>query len=337
MVTAPRSVLITGITGQDGYYLSRLLIDKGCEVHGLASASSPEARLEGVVMHAGDLTDGSHLDALLDAVRPSEVYHFAALSSVGLSFELPLLTANITGMGTVRMLEAVRQYQRRSGQGVRFFHASSSEVFGTAAPSPQDETTPFHPRSPYACAKAFAHWQTVNYREAYGLFACNGILFSHESPRRGEAYVTRKITRAAARIKLGLEQTLKLGNLDAGRDWGFAGDYVEAVWLMLQQDQPDDYVIATGETHTVREFVAEVFGSLDLDWREHVEIDPKLLRPADAAAHCGNAGKARRVLGWEPKVTFRELARMMAEHDLALAQREKLLSDLESGGGTGGS
>jgi GDPmannose 4,6-dehydratase len=255
-------------------------------------------------------------------VEPTEIYNLGAQSHVQLSFELPVYTGLVTGLGTLKLLEAVRQHQNRTSREVRFYQASSSEMFGKAVQSPQNEETPFHPRSPYACAKAYACWQTINYREAYGMFAVNGILFNHESPRRGETFVTRKITRAATRIKLGLAHELRLGNLDARRDWGFAGDFVEAMWLMLQQDEPDDYVVATGETHSVRDFLDEVFGYLDLDWNEYVKIDPQFYRPAEVDELRGDAAKARRVLNWRPRVAFRELARMMTDADLALAQRE---------------
>jgi GDPmannose 4,6-dehydratase len=239
-----------------------------------------------------------------------------------LSFELPVYTGLVTGLGALKLLEAIRQYQNRSGQRVKFYQASSSEMFGKVRQTPQNEETPFHPRSPYACAKVYAYWQTINYREAYGMFACNGILFNHESPRRGETFVTRKITRAATRIKLGLAQELRLGNLDARRDWGFAGDFVEAMWLMLQQHQPDDFVVATGETHSVREFLDEVFGYLELDWKQYVQIDAQLYRPAEVDFLQGNSTKARQILTWQPRVTFRELAHMMTDADMKLAQRE---------------
>lgn len=312
----PRSSLITGISGQDGSYLTELLLSKGYDVHGLVQYGRRELCDPRVKLHYADLTDSSALLPILERARPDEVYHLGAQSHVRLSFDLPVHTVDVTGLGTLRMLEAVRQYQRLSGQQVKFYQASSSEMFGKVAETPQNESTPFHPRSPYACAKLFAHWQTVNYREAYGMFACSGILFNHESPRRGINFVTRKITLAATRIKLGLQDRLSLGNLDAVRDWGFAGDYVEAMWRMLQHDTPDDYVIATGQTHTVREFLEEVFSHLDLDWREYVEIDPNLFRPAEVDILCGDASKARRVLGWQPKVGFHELARMMADADL---------------------
>ncbi|HUG91019.1 MAG TPA: GDP-mannose 4,6-dehydratase [Planctomycetaceae bacterium] len=321
-----RTALITGIGGQDGSYLAELLLDKGYAVHGLAACGHAATHTPDTTIHYADLTDGSNLGLILDEVRPDEVYHLAAQSHVRLSFDVPVYTVNVTGLGTLRLLEAIRQHQHRSRRGVRFYQASSSEMFGKAARSPQDEATPFHPRSPYACAKVYAYWQTINYREAYGMFASNGILFNHESPRRGEAFVTRKITRAAGRIKVGLQQKLPLGNLDARRDWGFAGDYVEAMWRMLEHDEPDDFVVATGQTHSVREFLDEVFAALDLDWHDYVETDEKLFRPSEVDVLCGDASKARRVLGWEPKVSFRELARMMTEHDLELARRETLWS-----------
>ncbi len=314
--------LVTGITGQDGSYLSEFLRQQGYEVHGLVPCKTPGIGEPPPLMHYGDLADGGNFLQILEEVQPDEVYNLGAQSHVKLSFDLPVYTADVTGLGCLRLLEAVRQYQQRSGKQVRFYQASSSEMFGKATVSPQNEQTPFHPRSPYGCAKVYAFWQTVNYREAYGLFCCNGILFNHESPRRGESFVTRKITLAAARIKMGLQDKLILGNLDARRDWGFAGDYVKAMWLMLQQDQPDDYVVATGETHSVREFVEEAFGYLDLDWRDFVEVSPALFRPAEVEDLCGDASKARRVLGWEPTVTFHELVRMMVEHDLELARRE---------------
>jgi GDPmannose 4,6-dehydratase len=319
----PPVALITGVTGQDGSYLAEFLLAKGYAVHGVA----PHGRYglpvhPGVHLHLDDLSDGSNLRAILDACNPSEVYHLAAQSHVRLSFDLPVYTAEVTGLGTLRMLEAVRQHQRATDKQVKFYQASSSEMFGLARETPQTEATPFHPRSPYACAKVYAYWQTVNYRESYGMFACNGILFNHESPRRGEMFVTRKITRAAARIKAGLQQRLTLGNLEARRDWGFAGDYVEAMWLMLQQPHPDDYLVATGETHSVREFLEEVCSHLGLDWRRFVESDASLLRPAEVECLRGDASKARRQLGWKPKVSFQQLARMMADADLRLAMEE---------------
>jgi GDPmannose 4,6-dehydratase len=321
--TTQRVAFITGISGQDGYYLSKLLTEKGYAVHGLISCNTPgvgeppEAHL-----HYGDLADSGNIGTLLDTIRPDEVYNLAAQSHVRLSFELPVYTANVTGLGVLRWLEEIRLHQRRTGRSVRFYQASSSEMFGKVKSSPQNEETPFHPRSPYGCAKVFGFWQTVNYRESYGLFACNGILFNHESPRRGEGFVTRKISLAAARIKLGLQDKLALGNLDSQRDWGFAGDYVEAMWQMLQQDQPDDYVVATGETHTIREFLEEAFRHIGLDWQKHVVQDPRFLRPAEVDLLCGDASKAQRVLGWKPKVSFRELAQMMVESDLELVRRK---------------
>ena len=313
--------LITGISGQDGSYLAEFLLDKAYDVHGIIPCNTPDVGEPPPQLHYADLSQGDNLLDLLEEIQPDEIYNLAAQSHVRLSFDLPLYTANVTGLGALRVLEAIRKYQVRTGRTTKFYQASSSEMFGKAIESPQNEHTAFHPRSPYSCAKVFAYWQTINYRESYGLFACNGILFNHESPRRGEAFVTRKITRAAARIKLGLQDKLFLGNLEARRDWGFAGDYVEAMWLILQQDEPDEYVIATGETHSIGEFLDEVFGHLDLDWHDYVEVDPRLFRPADVAALCGDAGKAKRLLGWEPKVGFAELAQMMTDHDLKLAQQ----------------
>ena len=294
--------LITGITGQDGAYLTELLLGKGYFVHGIVRRASsfntsridhlyvdphqPHTHLQ---LHYGDLTDGARLREVIELCRPDEVYNLGAQSHVRVSFDMPVYTADVDALGALRLLEAIRAHARRTRRRVRFYQASSSEMYGKATETPQLETTPFHPRSPYACAKVYAHWQTINYREAYGLFACNGILFNHESPRRGETFVTRKITRSASRIMLGLQEKLYLGNLDARRDWGFAGDYVEAMWLMLQQQEPDDYVIATGETHSVREFLDEVFGYLDLDWNKYVEIDPRYYRPAEVDVLSGNA------------------------------------------------
>ena len=325
--TVGEVALVTGITGQDGSYLSEFLLEKGYTVHGIVSGQRPGQSIPDVTLHDSNLCDASNFSELLDEIRPTELYHLGAQSKVSLSFQLPVYTGDVTGLGTVRVLEAVRQFQNRHSQEVRFYQASSSEMFGKVVNSPQNEQTPFHPRSPYACAKAYAFWQTVNYREAYGMFACNGILFNHESPRRGSQFVTRKITVAAAKIKLGLQSELLLGNLDAHRDWGFAGDYVEAMWLMLQQDHPDDYVIATGETHSVRDFVEAVFDYHDLDWREYVRVDSKLFRPADVERVCGDASKARSELGWEPSVSFDELARMMAAHDFEMVQNSQFESD----------
>ncbi len=327
-----KRAFITGITGQDGSYLAELLLAKGYEIWGLIrrSASFNTGRIEHLYQDPhenprlrlvyGDLTDGSNLASLINEIQPDEVYNLAAQSHVRVSFDMPIYTVNSDALGTLRLLEAVRTCERRP----RFYQASSSEMYGKVLETPQTERTPFYPRSPYACAKVYSFWQTVNHREAYDLFACNGILFNHESPRRGETFVTRKITRAATRIKLGLQKKLYLGNLEARRDWGFAGDYVEAMWLMLQQDEPGDYVVATGETHSVREFLDEVFGYLDLDWRESVEIDPKYFRPSEVDLLLGDAAKAHRVLGWKPKVTFRELARIMTDTDMKLARGEQL-------------
>ncbi len=331
----PRA-MITGITGQDGSYLAELLLHKGYEVYGLVRRSSTPStgRIDHLLAEAdgrrprtqlvyGDLADGAGIHALLNEIEPDEVYNLAAQSHVRVSFDQPVYTADVNALGTLRLLEAIRTMPSRP----RLYQASTSEMYGGVSREPQNETTPFHPRSPYGCAKAFAFWQTVNYREAYDLFACNGILFNHESPRRGESFVTRKITRAAARIKLGRQDQVSLGNLDARRDWGFAGDYVNAMWLMLQQGEPDDYVIATGETHSVREFLDAVFGYLDLDWQDHVRIDPRLYRPAEVDVLIGDASKARRQLGWNPTVTFEALARMMVDEDLKRARREVALRD----------
>jgi GDPmannose 4,6-dehydratase len=331
-----KKALITGITGQDGSYLAELLLSKGYEVHGIVRRSSTfgtqridhlyqdphmcEARLR---LHYGDLTDGTGLRQILTVVQPAEVYNLGAQSHVRVSFDQPVYTAQADAVGTLRLLEAIRDV----GLPTRFYQASSSEMFGKVIETPQKETTPFYPRSPYACSKVFSFWQTVNYREAYGMFAANGILFNHESPRRGETFVTRKITRAASRIKEGLQDKLFLGNLDAKRDWGFAGDYVEAMWLMLQQDSADDYVIATGETHSVREFLEVVFGLLDLDWKKHVEIDPRYFRPSEVDLLLGDASKAREKLGWQPRVRFKELAKMMVDHDWTVAKEERVLAD----------
>jgi GDPmannose 4,6-dehydratase len=326
-----KTALITGITGQDGSYLAELLLSKGYDVHGLMRRSSsfstgridhlyhdPHESGARLFLHYADLTDSSSLIGHLHEVKPAEVYNLGAQSHVKVSFEMPEFTAETAGMGTLRMLEAVRT----ADWPIRFYQAGSSEMYGKVVETPQRETTPFHPRSPYACAKVFGYWQTVNYREAYGMFAANGILFNHESPRRGENFVTRKITRSATRIKLGLQDKLALGNLEARRDWGFAGDYVEAMWLILQQPAPDDFVIATGETHSVQEFLETAFQRVNLDWREHVEFDPRLTRPAEVDVLQGDASKARRMLNWQPKVGFRELVAMMVDADLELARRE---------------
>jgi len=324
--------LITGITGQDGSYLTELLLDKGYEVHGIIRRSSsfntaridplyqdphaPDVRLRLIY---GDLNDASSLNRILRTIQPDEIYNLGAQSHVRVSFDIPEYTADVTGLGTIRLLEAIRE----SGLRPKFYQASSSEMFGKVQEVPQRETTPFYPRSPYGAAKLYAHWITVNYREAYNLFACSGIMFNHESPRRGETFVTRKITKAAVRIKLGLQQDLYLGNLDAKRDWGYAGDYVQAMWLMMQQDTPDDYVIATGETHTVREFLEVAFGHLNLDWKRYVKIDRKYYRPTEVDLLIGDASKANKQLKWEPRVRFEELATMMVDADLD-AERERL-------------
>lgn len=320
-----KKVLITGITGQDGSYLAELLLEKGYEVYGIIRRSSsfntqridhiyqdPHESGNRLKLVYGDLNDASSLNRILKTTQPDEIYNLGAQSHVRVSFDIPEYTGEITALGTVRLLEAIRD----SGIETRFYQASSSELFGLVKEVPQSETTPFHPRSPYACAKIYSYWITVNYRESYGIFACNGILFNHESPRRGETFVTRKITEAAARIKLGLQDKLFLGNLDAKRDWGYAKDYVRAMWLMLQQDHPEDFVIATGETHTVREFLDEVFGYLDLNWQDHVEIDPKYFRPAEVDVLLGDYSKAKEKLGWEPTIKFHELARLMIDADL---------------------
>jgi GDPmannose 4,6-dehydratase len=274
-------------------------------------------------LHYGDLGDGTGLRAIIEQVRPDEVYNLAAQSHVRISFDQPEYTADVVGLGALRLLEALRDHNKRHGRAARYYQAGSSEMFGRVAEVPQRETTPFHPRSPYACAKVYAHWQTINYREAYGLFAANGILFNHESPRRGENFVTRKITRSATRIKLGMQDSLALGNLDARRDWGFAGDYVEAMWMMLQQEQADDYVVATGETHSVQDFLERVFDLLKLDWHKYIQTDPRYLRPAEVDLLQGDSSKARRLLGWKPRVNFERLVEMMVEADLELAEREK--------------
>jgi GDPmannose 4,6-dehydratase len=318
-----QKALITGITGQDGSYLAEFLLSRGYEVHGLIRRSStfntdriehlyadPHEPNAKIFLHYGDLHDGGQLSNLIYNIRPDEIYHLGAQSHVRVSFDMPEFTGDVTGLGTTRMLEAIR----RSGIKTRFYQASSSEMFGDAPP-PQNEETPFRPRSPYGAAKVYAYWMVKNYREGYGLFAVNGILFNHESPRRGETFVTKKITRAVARIKYGLQEKLYLGNLDAKRDWGFAGDYVKAMWLMLQQERPDDYVIATGEPHSVKEFLEEAFDYVDLNWKLHVEIDPRYFRPTEVEYLQGDATKARERLGWEPEVRFKDLVRMMVDAD----------------------
>ncbi|MBF2008932.1 GDP-mannose 4,6-dehydratase [Chlorogloeopsis fritschii PCC 9212] len=328
-MTQPKRALITGITGQDGSYLSEFLLEQGYEVHGIIRRTSTfntdridhiyeDPHKEGVrlFLHYGDLTDGTTLRRILEEVQPTEIYNLGAQSHVRVSFDSPEYTADAVGMGTLRLLEAIRDYQHRTGIQVRFYQAGSSEMFGLVQEVPQKETTPFYPRSPYACAKVYAHWQTINYRESYGLFACNGILFNHESPRRGETFVTRKITMAVARIFGARQKKLYMGNLDAKRDWGYAKDYVRAMWMMLQQDEPEDYVIATGETHSVREFLELAFSYVNLNWQDYVEFDPRYLRPAEVELLIGDSTKARQKLGWKPSVTFEELVALMVEADL---------------------
>ena len=334
-----KRALLTGITGQDGAYLTELLLKKGYEVHGIIRRSStfntdridhlyvdphkPDARM---FLHYGDLSDGPGMRRILEEVQPDEVYNLAAQSHVAVSFSQPEYTADVDGLGTLRLLEAIRDVCLRTGHDVRFYQAGTSEMFGGSAP-PQSENTPFYPKSPYAAAKVMAFHLVRNYRESYDLFACNGILFNHESERRGETFVTRKITRAATRIKLGLQEKLYLGNLDAKRDWGHAEDYVEAMWLMLQQDQADDFVVATGEAYSVREFVERVFTKLDLNYDDFVQIDPRYFRPAEVDYLLGDPSKAKAKLGWEPKVDINELVTRMVEHDLELARQEKTLKD----------
>ena len=328
-MTDPKRALITGVTGQDGSYLSEFLLEKGYEVHGIIRRTStfntdridhiyedPHEQGARLFLHYGDLTDGSTLRRILDEVRPYEVYNLGAQSHVRVSFDSPQYTVDSVGMGTLRLLEAIREYQQRTGEAVRFYQAGSSEMFGKVQEVPQKETTPFYPRSPYACAKVYAHWQTVNYRESYNMFACNGILFNHESPRRGETFVTRKITRAIARILAGQQKKLYMGNLDSKRDWGYAKDYVKAMWLMLQQEEPDDYVVATGETYSVREFLDIAFGHVNLNWQDYVEFDERYLRPAEVDLLIGDPTKAKQKLGWEPSVTFEELVILMVEADM---------------------
>ncbi len=331
-----KKAFITGITGQDGSYLTELLLEKGYEVHGLIRRSSSfnTERIDHLYVDQhvlghrltliyGDLTDASALTNIIRRIEPDEIYNLGAQSHVRVSFDAPVYTADVVAIGTLRLLEAIRE----SGVDTKFYQASSSEMFGKVRAIPQDEETGFYPRSPYALSKVFAYWATVNYREAEDMFACNGILFNHESPRRGETFVTRKVTRAVTRIKLGLQEKLYLGNLEAKRDWGFAGDFVEAMWLMLQQDHPEDYVVATGETHAVREFVQEAFSYLDLDYREYVETDPRYYRPTEVDILVGDASKAHSALGWKPKVTFQDLVRLMVDADLELAEREKAMGE----------
>ena len=335
-----KRALITGITGQDGSYLSELLLSKGYEVHGIIRRAStfntsridhlysdPHVNNKKLFLHYGDLTDSVALVKLLYQLKPDEIYNLGAQSHVRVSFDIPESTGDIVGLGTLRILEAIRE----AGlvEHVRFYQASSSEMFGLVQEVPQKETTPFWPRSPYACAKVYGHWLTVNYRESYKMHASSGILFNHESPRRGETFVTRKITRAATRIKLGLQDSLYLGNMDARRDWGYAKEYVEMMWLMLQQDQPDDYVVATGETHSVKEFVEATFACLDLDWQQFVKHDARYERPAEVELLIGDSSKAKRQLNWEPKVKFKELVKIMVDADMELAKRELKAKEID--------
>ena len=320
-----KKALITGITGQDGAYLTELLLEKGYEVHGIIRRSSsfntdridhlykdPHINDVRMFLHYGDLSDGSNISRLLEKIQPDEIYNLAAQSHVRVSFDVPEYTADVTGLGTIRLLDAIKDTQIKT----KFYQASTSELYGKVVETPQNEKTPFYPRSPYACAKLYSYWVTVNYRESYNLFACNGILFNHESPIRGETFVTKKITRALANIVAKKQDKLYLGNIEAKRDWGYAKDYVEGMWLMLQQDTPDDYVLATGETHSVREFLDEAFGLVSLDWQKYVEIDPRYYRPAEVDLLLGDATKAKEKLGWTPKTTFKELVRIMVESDL---------------------
>ncbi|HBQ99018.1 MULTISPECIES: GDP-mannose 4,6-dehydratase [unclassified Roseofilum] len=339
-MTQRKRSLITGITGQDGSYLSEFLLEKGYEVHGIIRRSStfntdridhiyidPHEEQARFFLHYGDLTDGTTLRRILEEIQPHEVYNLGAQSHVRVSFDSPEYTVDTVAMGTLRLLEAIRDYQQRTGNQVRFYQAGSSEMFGKVQEVPQKETTPFYPRSPYSCAKVYAHWQTINYRESYKLFACNGILFNHESPRRGETFVTRKITRAVARIKAGQQKKLYLGNLDAKRDWGYAKDYVRAMWLMLQQDEPDDYVIATNETHSIREFLDIAFTHVGLSWQDYVEFDERYLRPAEVDLLIGDPSKAKEKLGWEPSVTFEELVKLMVDSDREVLEKAKQLGN----------
>jgi GDPmannose 4,6-dehydratase len=334
-----KKALITGITGQDGSYLAELLLGKGYEVHGIIRRAStfnteridhlyrdPHESGTCLFLHYGDLSDGTGLRQILEISQPDEVYNLGSQSHVKVSFAQPEYTADTVATGTLRLLEVIRDYKNHTRRAVRFYQASSSEMFG-ASPPPQGEQTAFYPRSPYAVSKVAAYWYSVNYREAYNLFICNGILFNHESPRRGETFVTRKITRAVGRIKAGLQTKLFLGNLDSRRDWGFAGDYIEAMWLMLQQDEPADYVVATGEAHSVREFVTYAFGRAGLEWEKYVAIDPAYLRPTEVDALMGDSTKAEQKLGWKPRVNFQGLVNMMVDHDVDLAARERMLVD----------
>ncbi len=339
-MTDQKRALITGITGQDGSYLAEFLLSKGYEVHGMIRRASSfnterlddiyqDPHLDGanLKLHYGDLCDANNINKIIDTVKPHEVYNLGAQSHVRVSFDMPIYTADSVGMGALRLLEAIRDFQDKSGQEVRYYQASSSEMYGKVLEVPQSEKTPFWPRSPYSCAKVMAHWATVNFRESYGMHASCGILFNHESPRRGETFVTRKITRAVGRIKLGMQDKVYLGNLDAKRDWGFAGDYVKMMWMMLQMPEADDYVVATGRTISVREFAEMAFNSVGLNFDDHVEFDPRYLRPAEVDLLLGDPTKAKEKLGWEPETTVEELAAMMVEHDMELASREKTLKD----------
>jgi len=334
-----KRALVTGVTGQDGSYLAEFLLSKGYEVHGLIRRAStfntdridhlyqdPHESGARLFLHYGDLSDSTGIRRVIGKVKPDEVYNLGAQSHVRVSFDQPEYTADIVSTGTLRLLDAIRDYIKETGATVRVYQAGSSEMFG-AAPAPQSEATPFYPRSPYAVGKVAAHWFGINYREAYGLFVSNGILFNHESPRRGETFVTRKITRALGRIKHGLQEKLYLGNLDSKRDWGFAGDYVEAMWLMLQADEPGDFVVATGETYSVKDFLQAAFSYAGLDWKDYVEFDPRYLRPTEVDVLLGDASKARDVLGWQPKVSFQQLVEMMVDHDMDMALQERTLSD----------
>lgn len=330
-----KKALITGITGQDGSYLAELLLEKGYEVHGIIRRASTfntsridhiyaDPHLNGVrfFLHYGDISDSTNLIKLLYNLEPDEVYHLAAQSHVRVSFDIPEYTGDVTALGTVRILEAIKE----TGIKTKFYQASSSEMFGLVREVPQKESTPFYPRSPYGCAKVYAYWITVNFRESYGLYGCNGILFNHESPRRGETFVTRKITRALAKIKAGLQDSLYLGNLEAKRDWGYAKEFVDAMWLMMQQEKADDFVIATGETHTIKDFLDEAFSYANMDWKKYVKIDPKYYRPTEVDLLIGDPTKAREILGWQPKTTFKELVRLMVDADIKLLNHEKNLS-----------
>lgn len=332
-----KKALITGITGQDGSYLTELLLSKGYEVHGIIRRASTfntgridhlyqDPHINGVrlFLHYGDIADSTNLIKLLYRIQPEEIYHLAAQSHVRVSFDIPEYTGDVTGLGTIRILEAVRE----TGLKTKFYQASSSEMYGKVQEIPQRESTPFYPRNPYGAAKIYAYWVTVNYRESYGIFACNGILFNHESPRRGETFVTRKITRGVAQIKAGLADKLHLGNLDAKRDWGYAKEYVMAMWLMLRHEEPNDYVIATGETHSVREFIQEAFSYAGLDWRKHVEIDSKYYRPAEVDLLVGDASKAKSKLGWAPRTRFKDLVRLMVDADVATLGNERKLGSV---------